>query len=251
MTALLLAALTFAAYATATLSAVLGMGGGIVLIGVLTAALPVAMVVPVHGVVQLVSNSTRTIVFLRHVRWSIFWVFSPFLLLGVGAATLLYTGSKLPGFKPLIGLFILSFLLWRRFKPTLRTPPLWVYGPLGVASGFLTMFVGATGPFIAPFFLRDDLDKEEVIATKAICQMGGHALKIPAFLYIGFDYLGEATLLGWMVAAVVLGTLTGKKLLHHLEPKWFERLFLALLTVLALHLIGSWAWATLGIGITP
>jgi uncharacterized membrane protein YfcA len=248
MTSLLLGLLTFVAYATATLSGVLGMGGGIVLVGVLAAALPATAVVPVHGVVQLASNSARTVVFLRHVRWSIFFAFAPFLLLGVGGAILLYRGSDLPGFKPLIGVFILCFLVWRQIKPTLRTPPLWVYAPLGVVAGFLTMFVGATGPFIAPFFLRDDLEKEQVIATKAVCQSVGHALKIPAFLSLGFDYVGEATLLGWMIAAVVLGTLTGKKLLTRLDPKWFERLFLALLTLLALHLIGSWIWIQLADG---
>jgi uncharacterized membrane protein YfcA len=244
----LLAVLSTAAFVTATLSAVLGMGGGIVLMGVLTVALPASMVVPVHGVVQLCSNSTRTIIFLRHVQWSIFATFAPFLLLGVGAATQLYTGSKLPWFKPLIGLFILTFLFWRKVKPTLRTPPLWVYAPLGAVAGFLTMFVGATGPFIAPFFLRDDLGKEEVIATKAVCQSVGHALKIPAFLYIGFDYAGEGPLLGWMVAAVILGTFTGKKLLHYLDARWFERLFLALLTLMALHLIGTWIASLLTAG---
>jgi len=242
MSSLLLPALTVAAYAAATLSGVLGMGGGTVLIGVMAAALPATTVVPVHGVVQLASNATRTLVFLRHVRWSLFFIFAPFLVAGVWTATALYRGATLPGFKPLIGGFILCFLIWRRYKPTLRTPPLWLYGPLGFTAGILTMLVGASGPFIAPFFLRDDLEQHEVIATKSVCQSLGHLLKIPAFLSIGFDYSEEAPLVLCLVAAVVCGTLTGKKLLGHLESKWFERLFLGLLTLLALHLIGSSLW---------
>ena len=238
------AGLTLAAFFTATLSGILGMGGGILLVGALTVLLPSNMVIPVHGVVQMSSNFTRTLVFLRHVRWKFFFVYTPFMVFGVGGATLVYTDSKISWFKPIIGLFILTFLVWRVYKPILRKPPLWVYPPLGVATGFLAMFVGATGPFIAPFFLRDDFEKEEVIATKAVCQSVGHALKIPAFIYIGFDYLEAAPLLGVMIAAVILGTITGKKLLQSLDSKWFERLFIGLLSLLALHLIISWIWTT-------
>ena len=73
------------------------------------------------------------------------------------------------------------------------------------------MFVGATGPFIAPFFLRDDFEKEEVIATKAACQMVGHGLKIPAVLIIGFEYSAHLPLLGLLVAGVILGRFTRRK----------------------------------------
>lgn len=187
MPSLLLPALTVAAYAAATLSGVLGTGGGTVLVAVMAATLPAVTVIPVHGVVQLASNSTRTLIFLRHVRWSLFLIFAPFLVAGVWLATELYRGVTLPGFKPLIGVFILCFLLWRRYKPTLRSPPLWTYAPLGFVAGIVTMLVGAAGPFIAPFFLRDDLEQHEVIATKSVCQSLGHLRKIPAFLSIGFD----------------------------------------------------------------
>ena len=48
-----LVALTAAALITSMISAVLGMAGGITLLGVMTALLPPAQVVPLHGVVQL------------------------------------------------------------------------------------------------------------------------------------------------------------------------------------------------------
>jgi len=251
MSPLVWTALTLAAFFTATLSGILGMGGGILLVGALTVLLPAAIVIPVHGVVQMSSNFTRTVVFLPHVRWTFFFLYSPFMVFGVAGATFIYTDSKIEWLKPLIGLFILAFLFWRTHKPTLRKPPLWIYPPLGVVSGFLAMFVGATGPFIAPFFLRDDFEKEEVIATKAVCQSLGHAMKIPAFVYIGFDYVEAAPLLGIMVAAVILGTITGKKLLQHLDSKWFERLFIGLLSLLALHLIGTWLLGQFTAGGSP
>jgi len=231
--------LAVAAFATATFSAIVGMGGGVTLLAVMAIVLPAAMVVPIHGVVQLSSNFTRTVVFLPHVRWRYFGAYAPGMLLGVAAATAAWSGIKLTWFKPLIGVFLLLFLWSRSHAGTLRKPPLWIYAPLGLVTGFLSLFVGATGPFIAPFFLRDDFQKEEVIATKAMCQSLTHVLKIPAFIALGFDYLEHTALLAVLVVMVILGTLTGKKLLAYLDERSFERLFVAVLAVLAVHLIIS------------
>jgi hypothetical protein len=50
--------------------------------------------------------------------------------------------------------------------------------PLG---GAFLVFFGAVGPLIARFFLRSDISKEELVATKAACQWAGHLVKIPLF----------------------------------------------------------------------
>ena len=231
--------LAAAAFASATLSGVIGMGGGMILLGVMTTLLPAAQVVPIHGVVQMGSNTTRTLVFLRHVKWKIFAAYAPFLVVGIAAATSVWAGVKMDWFKPFIGLFLLLFLISRRWKPRLRTPPLWVYAPLGIVTGFLTLFVGATGPFLAPFFLRDDLAKEEVIATKAICQTVGHMLKIPAFLSLGFAYDDHLMTLSVLLAMVISGTVTGKRLLERLGQETFVRIFVIALVLLAVHLVGQ------------
>jgi uncharacterized protein len=231
--------LILAALLTSMLSGVVGMGGGVVLLGVMASVLPAASVVPLHGVVQLGSNLTRTVVFLKHVNWRIFRYYAPFMVVGVGLATLVWSGDKLGGFKPVIGLFIIVFLVSRRYKPAWRNPPILVYPVLGLCTGFLALFVGATGPFIAPFFLRDDLDKEGVIATKAVCQSAGHVMKIPAFLALGFDFMAHTELLLALVLMVILGTLTGKKLLSYLKQETFTRLFIAILLLLAVRLLLS------------
>jgi uncharacterized membrane protein YfcA len=237
MSFLAAAILTVAAWATATFSAIVGMGGGVTLLAVMAILLPAALVVPIHGIVQLSSNFTRTIVFLPHVRWRFFYAFAPGLLVGIGAATAAWRGVEFTWFKPAIGGFLVLFLVTRGRIGSLRAPPLWIYTPLGVATGFLSLFVGATGPFLAPFFLRDDFKKEEVIATKAVCQSLTHLLKIPAFIALGFDYLEHGALLGVLVVMVILGTFTGKWLLRSLDERTFERLFVAVLALLAANLV--------------
>ncbi|MDH3202169.1 MAG: sulfite exporter TauE/SafE family protein [Myxococcales bacterium] len=231
--------LVVACFATATISAILGMAGGVTLLGVMTALLPPRVVVPIHGVVQLASNWTRTWAFRRYVRWSIFFTFMVPAVLGVAIGSLLWSEAKLTWFRAWIGAFILFFLLWRRYKPTLRNPPIWSYGVLGLAAGLLTIFVGATGPFLAPFFLRDDFDNEQVIATKAACQTWLHLLKIPAFLALGFDYVPYAPLLLALIAAVIGGTYFGKHLLSMISKERFVLWFQVVLAILAVYLIIS------------
>ena len=125
------AALAVAALLTSIVSGILGMGGGITLLGVMTILLPAAQVVPLHGVVQLFSNSTRTVVFVRHVAWRLVLPYLPMLVVGTYLATLVWKDDALGWFKPGIGVFILAFLLWRRRKPTLRNLPVWFYAPWG------------------------------------------------------------------------------------------------------------------------
>jgi len=233
-----------ACFVTATISAILGMAGGVTLLGVMTAMLPPRTVVPLHGIVQLASNWTRTWAFRRHVRWSFLWIFLVPSVMGIAAGGVLWSGVKLTWFKAWIGGFLLVFLVWRRYQPTLRNPPGWSYALLGFAAGLLTIFVGATGPFLAPFFLRDDFENEEVIATKAACQTWIHLLKIPAFLALGFDYAPHVPLLFGLVAAVIGGTYFGKHLLSRISKERFVTWFQIVLALLAIYLIASslWPW---------
>lgn len=213
------------------------MAGGMSLLAVMTVVLPPAQVVPLHGVVQLASNSTRATLFVRHVKWRIVLVYAPPMFVGLFVATLLWTGEAMGWFRPAIGVFVLLFLVWRRYAPRLRNLPLWSYAIVGFVVGILAIFVGATGPFIAPFFLRDDLDKEQIIGTKAACQTLVHLGKLPAFLSIGFDYTPHLSLLLAMTAAVMVGTVAGKWVLGRMSKRVFTLIFEGVLASLALYLV--------------
>jgi uncharacterized membrane protein YfcA len=231
--------LVVACFVTATISGILGMAGGVTLLGVMTALLPAPVVVPLHGIVQLASNSTRTWAFRRHVRWSILFTFMAPAVVGVVIAANIWGDLRLTWFRAWIGAFILAFLVWRRYKPKLRNPPVWSYAVLGLAAGLLAIFVGATGPFLAPFFLRDDFTNEQVIATKAVCQTWLHLLKIPAFLALSFDYTPYASVVVALVTAVIGGTYLGKHLLSTISKERFVFWFQWVLAILAVYLIVS------------
>jgi uncharacterized membrane protein YfcA len=226
-----------AVFATATLSGAVGMGGGVILLGVMANLLPPPAVVPLHGVVQLVSNATRSLRLLRSVRWSLVGLYVPALLVGAFLALQIYSGEKMSWFRPAIGIFILAFLAWDRFRPRRLILPKWVFAPAGLGGGFLTILVGATGPYLATFFLRDDLDRKEIVATKAAIQMIGHLVKIPAFLSVGFSYGQHVGLLVPLIVCAVLGTLMGTWILGRMGQRGFGIFFRVVLGLLAVRLI--------------
>ena len=118
---------------------------------------------------------------------------------------------KIDFLKPLIGIFILWFLFGPRPTPKDDHPN---FIGVGFISGITTVFIGATGPLIAPFFLKGKLTKETIIANKAICQAISHIGKIPLFIFFfQFDYFAEMKLLITLVIAVFIGTNFGKKIL--------------------------------------
>lgn len=228
-----------AALAASALSGVLGMGGGVLLLAVMTALLDPALVVPLHGVVQLVSNFTRAAALRRDVSWWIVGRYVPLMVVGAWLGLQLYRGADLPWFRPAVGAFIVSSLLWDRFKPKRLQLPRWVFLPAGLGGGFLAIVVGASGPYLAAFFLRDDLDRKEIVATKAAVQTFGHFLKIPAFLSIGFAYHRHLETLVPLLACVVAGTFLGTQLLHRMSERAFRPLFRGVLSLLALRLLVS------------
>jgi uncharacterized membrane protein YfcA len=99
--------------------------------------------------------------------------------------------------------------------------------------------VGATGPLIAPFFLRDGWAKEDIIATKAACQVFVHIQKIVAFGLIGFSFSEELIYVLPLAIAVILGTWCGKKVLAHLSEVRFRLIYRVVLSVLAIRLIAE------------
>ena len=67
-----------AAFITSSISAVLGMGGGIILLGIMAMIIPEGyVVVALHGIIQLISNVTRSYVFRQHIKSQIIRQYFP------------------------------------------------------------------------------------------------------------------------------------------------------------------------------
>lgn len=229
---------------SAALSAVVGMAGGITLLSVMLLFDDPLVVIPLHGVVQLVANGSRTFVQRRHIRWEILLRYGV-LALPMGFAGLAVARRVPPdGLKAAIGAFVLiatwrpDLLLLGRHPERIDTGRRFLL--LGGVTGVLNVLIGATGPLISPFFLNLGLDRFALIGTKAACQAWGHLAKIIVFVSGGFVFAPHAMLLAGMVPAAVAGTWAGSRILERIDEKWFTRLYKGVLTVVAGRLVVDW-----------
>jgi uncharacterized membrane protein YfcA len=70
-------------FITSFIAITAGLGGGVVMIAVLASLLPAAAVIPVHGLIQVGSNSGRAFMLRSHVVWPVVAWFSAGALIGV------------------------------------------------------------------------------------------------------------------------------------------------------------------------
>lgn len=243
MSSWILAILVATAVVTAIVSAILGMAGGIVLQAVMLMVLPLSVVIPVHGAVQLCSNSTRLLVYWRDMERRIV---ARFFVGAIGGGLcgwlFLYGIRPDPGstaervLEAVLGIVILVTTFLPRPKVHRRLGDN-VYIGVGAAATCIGILLGAVGPFIAPFFVREGMVKERLIATKAACQAITHVAKIAVYIAAGFRFGEYVWLLAAMFAAVIVGTLIGRRLLKYVSPRAFEIAVKVFLTLAATALI--------------
>src|SRR5262249_27808882 len=118
MAPLMIAALGALMVATAFLSGIFGMAGGLILIGVLLVLLPLPDAMMLHGVTQMASNGWRSLLWFKHVRWSAMWMY----LLGCAVALAMwslcrYVPSKAMALLLLGGTPFLVRLMPAQYKP--------------------------------------------------------------------------------------------------------------------------------------
>ncbi|MBO9473871.1 sulfite exporter TauE/SafE family protein [Shimia sp. R10_1] len=214
------------------ITAAFGIGGGVAFLAACALLLPPAAIIPVHGVVQLGSNAIRAIMFLRHLIWTALPAFVVGSLIGVAIGGSVVV--SLPGWlvQSVVGVFI----LWVVFAK----PPKWLSRwPLvtGLMSSFLTMFFGATGPFVAGYVKTLQLDRHTHVATQAALMTVQHGLKVAIFGLLGFAFADWAVLMAGLIACGALGTWIGKQVLGRMSDHGFHRILNIILVLLALRLI--------------
>jgi uncharacterized protein len=229
------ALLIIISFFTSALTAAFGIGGGVAMLGALAGTVPPAMVVAVHGVVQLGSNIGRAVLQRAHVLWKPTALFTLGSIIGAALGVAVFTALPEKLLLGLLGLFIL-LMAW---IPKPRIPALETTGVFigGIIATFVTIFVGATGPFVQALFIPLGLEKRVLVATHAACNVIQHGLKVLAFGYLGFNFADWLPLLAAMIVSGFLGTWFGTRLLEHLPEALFKVILRWLLTFLALDLL--------------
>ncbi len=226
-----------AVLATATLSGVLGMAGGMVLIALLAVLLPVPAAMVLHGVAQGVSNGSRAFLLRRHVAWSIL----PRYLLGAVCSIALFAAMALVPDRAVILIGIGALVWFGRLMP--QRLKLDIEQPAGALScGFVVtaaqLLAGASGPLLDLFYVDSRLDRFQIIASKAVTQTLGHLAKIGYYASLGGTIGGDAGTLPWLwlaatVPAAMAGARIGTSILRRISDSAFRRTSNAVILALA------------------
>lgn len=243
---------------TSTLSGVLGMGGGVILMFTLLSVLDIQAAMILHGIVQLVANGSRAVTHRQHIWWHcIGW----YALGSVVAVSCLATIKWLPGHRTVYlagGLIpLLQFLPIKRLQLDITNR-----FQATVCGGMITVgqiAAGAAGPLLDAFFSQVDKGRHGIVATKSATQVLAHFIKTTYFAAIASGYwtsldrftsqsaehdrmsfsifegtIGSILLLGSIVLAIV-GTLFGSRILAKISDQKFSFASRCLLLVLSFY----------------
>ena len=238
MTALMAMSLSLLMIGTAFLSGIFGMAGGLILIGVLLVVFPLPTAMVLHAVTQMASNGWRAILWWRHIAWRTIGFNVAGNLVSVGLWSIwLYVPDKamallLLGLSPFIVRAIPEKVMPRTFGPA-------QVAATGFVSMMLMLTTGVTGPLLDTMFLRSTLERRQIIATKAACQLFSHGFKLVYFGVL-IDQAGtvEPWFLAIAVASSMIGTSLGKLLLERLSEAQFRAWSNRLITALASYYVG-------------
>ncbi|WP_323037753.1 sulfite exporter TauE/SafE family protein [Pararhodobacter sp.] len=227
-------ALLAASFAGSFITIAFGIGGGVMLLAIMASLMPPAALIPVHGVVQLGSNTGRASAMFRHIHWPALGWF------GVGALAGVALGSALVVNIPaaLVQIGVGVFVIWS----VISRPPAWMKRwPVitGALTSFLTMFFGATGPFVATYTRALNLGRHGYAATQASLMVMQHSLKSLAFGFLGFAFAHWVWFCTAMILAGLAGTFTGRLVLDRMTDARFQKFLNAILILIALRLIWS------------
>ncbi|MFN9849291.1 MAG: TSUP family transporter [Alphaproteobacteria bacterium] len=237
------------AFVTAMLSGVFGMAGGLVLMGALALVLPVQAAFVTHGILQLVANGWRAILQRKHVRWEIVgWYALASLIAGGVVALLSFTPSK-----PLLFLMLgfVPLLTW--------LPQKWINLDAGkpfqaFLSGLtvtgLNLTAGVAGPLLDIFFVRTELTRHAIVATKAATQVFAHTAKILVYGAPLFAGTGVGLPPLWVFALAIplsmAGTAVGGVILNRVSDVDFKRWTRWIITAIGISYLVQAAQLMLG-----
>ncbi|KKB13141.1 hypothetical protein VE25_03400 [Devosia geojensis] len=212
----------FAVFVTSTLSGIFGMAGGMILLWLLLLVMPVAAAIAVQGMIQLIANGSRAWMTRAYIDWRVLAI----MLVGLAAAALilffiryqpdLATVTIVVGLLPILVWIPKSWLALDAGKPHHALL-------CGFLGGGLNLTVGVAGPTVDIFFIRTEMDRRAIIATKAAMQVLSHLTKI--IFYAGATLtLAQSEWITLAIAApfAVLGTKAGNIVLEKMTDVHFR-----------------------------
>lgn len=175
-----MALLFFLVLTGSLLTSLTGLGGGTLILAGLLFFYPPAIAIPLHSFTQFTANAMRTGLYFKEINWKVVGAYGLLMLPAAWAGAKIFDLLNPSVLKIVVGLFILFSILPLKIHPK-GEPRLRTFVFIGGISGFVSIFVGAIGPAVVPFFNRLKLSRNGNLSTKSAGQMLMQLSKIIAF----------------------------------------------------------------------
>jgi len=249
---------------TGFLAGLFGVGGGLILVPVLTLFFA-AQHFPAHHLLHLALGTSMATIFFtsiaslsRHhqhgaVDWPVVWRITPGLLLGtaIGATTAAILPARGLGifFALFVYLIATQILFGREPHPARQLPGRSGMTLFGTATGWISSLISIGGGAITvPFLVWCNVPLRRAIGTAAALGLPIAAGGTLGYIMIGMDinglpepHLGYIHLpaLLWVALASMLTAPFGARMAHRLRVELLRRLFAVLLIALATRLLSK------------
>jgi uncharacterized protein len=231
-----------AVFVTAFISGIFGMAGGLILMAVLVAVLPVSAAMIVHGSVQMVSNGYRAFLLRQHIDWRIIARYAAGSVAAFGVLLLILWRPETRIVYLFLGLS--SLLVW--------VPPAWVdldarkpwrAELAGASVQTLNTLSGIGGTLLDLFFVRTGMNRLEIVATKGATQVLAHLVKVifwtlPMLSANGATGLPPAWVFLVAIPLSMAGTTLGGEVLKRMTDTNFRTWTLWIVTAMGVYFLG-------------
>jgi len=184
-------------------------------------SVPAAMIL--HGVTQATANGSRAWLYRHAISWTIL----PPYLVGAALCFMLFVSVTFIPDKGLLFMLIggfpfLALCIPKKMHLDLQKKR------VSLSCGFVVtlaqMLAGASGPILDIFYQQSEMNRFQILGTKAITQTIGHILKL-AYYGVFISFIAEVD--WYLYPGVMLvslgGTMLGKQVLTRMSDLQFRR----------------------------
>lgn len=222
-------------FLTSGMTAISGVGGGIILIGLMPMFVSANIIIPVHGASQLASNASRVWFGRKDLDLKYLKQFLIGAILGAvifGIAIRFVSLELIPLF---IGIYIL-LMQWSKTFDTLLKKANNFYVIAFIQMG-TALFVGISGPMQIALLNKKYDDNNVVVTTGALMASIIHVVKIIIYGSMGFSFMDNWRIITMMIIFATLGSWAGTKMRGVIPVKWLKAMLPWSLSIIAIKII--------------